>query len=930
MRHRFAVASFTAALCVSNALAGDPCLDWSSGFDALDLTRGISGNEREGHCFEVAAFDDGNGPALYCAGRFTRAGAASAVGIARWSGTDWQALGSGLDLPSPNDQGYGLALTVFDDGTGPALFVAGGFPTAGGVTVSNIAKWDGAAWSALGSGVNSWVSSLVVFDDGNGAALYAAGAFDIAGGVSARGIAKWDGSSWSALGTGLGTRGFLNGLGFALATFDDGSGPALYVGGYFDSAGGVPASRIARWDGTTWSALGSGVASDPVYALAAFDDGSGPALYVGGDFTTAGGSPAQNLARWDGSAWSTAGDSNGEVRALGVHGASLYAGGYFNVIGGTPASAIARWDGAAWSAVGAGVTAAQPPSAFIANVYSIASIDLGGGSELYIGGRFDYSGPAALNNVTRFDGSQWQPLGTGGGVPRAVRELAAHDDGSSFTLYAAGDFRSAGMVAANRLARWDGTSWAPLGGGVPLPSGQITDVEALAVHDFGAGAVLMSAATFTDPPFRFGAVVAQWDGASWSQLGAAFNHSVRELVVYDDGSGAKLYAAGLFANDGLNHVARWSGSTWEPLGSGTDGSVLSMTVFDDGSGPALVVGGEFLLAGGVAVSGVARFDGAQWSALGSGISGQPVHHLAVFDAGSGAQLYGVVNGGLGSVSTVARWNGVSWSVVGTTASSQSINALEVFGDGTLDRAALYVGGTFTTIGGVAASRLARYDGTSWSEFGGGADDVVYALCAGNDHADAAPDLFVGGRFGSVGTAVSSCIAQWRGCEGPGEPFCFGDGSLATSCPCAAPDSVTIPSGAPFAGCASVTNAHGASFAAAGATNPDTVEFVVSGAAPTSFGMFFKGTADIPAGLAIADGVRCVGGSFVRFGAQSAVSGVARYPNPPLGFTLPISTVGSTPPGSGLTGYYQYVYRSALPGFCNAGTLNFTNAYRQQW
>src|SRR5215212_2614337 len=45
----------------------------------------------------------------------------------------------------------------------------------------------------------------------------------------------------------------------AMIVFDDGSGPALYAGGAFTAAGGTNASRVARWDGTSWSALGSGI-----------------------------------------------------------------------------------------------------------------------------------------------------------------------------------------------------------------------------------------------------------------------------------------------------------------------------------------------------------------------------------------------------------------------------------------------------------------------------------------------------------------------------------------------------------------------------------------------------------------------------------------------------------------------------------------------
>src|SRR5262245_42638031 len=93
----------------------------------------------------------------------------------------------------------------------------------------------------------------------------------------------------------------------AFAEFDDGSGPALYVGGSFTSAGRVVANRIAKWDGERWSALGSGMnpgyANRTVSALAVFDDGSGPALFAGGQFTTAGGVAANHIAKWDGSSW---------------------------------------------------------------------------------------------------------------------------------------------------------------------------------------------------------------------------------------------------------------------------------------------------------------------------------------------------------------------------------------------------------------------------------------------------------------------------------------------------------------------------------------------------------------------------------------------------------------------------------------------------
>jgi hypothetical protein len=142
---------------------------------------------------------------------------------------------------------------------------------------------DGCSWQP-GFNVDdldNWVAAFAVFDDGTGEALYAGGFIGYAGGVLVSGIAKWDGTSWSAL-SGPFATGVGSGLGvYSLAVFDDGTGPALYAGGDFTTAGGVTVNNIARWDGSSWSALsgpsGTGI-DDTVYALAVHDDGTGPAL----------------------------------------------------------------------------------------------------------------------------------------------------------------------------------------------------------------------------------------------------------------------------------------------------------------------------------------------------------------------------------------------------------------------------------------------------------------------------------------------------------------------------------------------------------------------------------------------------------------------------------------------------------------------------
>src|SRR5688572_12890482 len=183
------------------------------------------------------------------------------------------------------------AFAEFDDGSGSAVFVGGDFSSVGGrsgrpfVSANNVARWDGSDWSPLGNGLDGpepaavWVHALEVFDDGSGPALYAGGNFTRSGSTTVNRIASWNGSTWSPLGSGM--DGEDQCYVEALAVFDDGSGPALHAGGRFSSAGGVPARNIARWDGASWTPLGSGT-SARVFALAVLDDGSGPALYAGG------------------------------------------------------------------------------------------------------------------------------------------------------------------------------------------------------------------------------------------------------------------------------------------------------------------------------------------------------------------------------------------------------------------------------------------------------------------------------------------------------------------------------------------------------------------------------------------------------------------------------------------------------------------------
>ncbi|MBI4717282.1 MAG: hypothetical protein HY763_05720 [Planctomycetes bacterium] len=740
------------------ASAGGQCGEWASGFHVP----GVSGAVRA-----AAVYDDGSGPALYVGGTFNTAGPVVARNLARWNGTSWSSLGGGLDSAGASVN----ALAVFDDGSGPALYVGGAFTSAGGSPVSHLAKWNGSVWSDVGGGTNQPVLALAVYDDGGGAALYAGGTFTSAGGVSASRVARWDGSTWTAIGSGLSNAGGVSARAFAV--FDSGSGAELYVGGSFNNAGGTTVSNLARWDGGAWFDVGGG-ANNVVYSLTVFDHGTGPMLYAGGAFGTAGGVTSAGVARWDGAAWSALGSGLGggsvRVDALGVSNvggtAALLVGGQFNTAGGVAAANFARWDGSNWLA----------PAGGFANRYlnAFAQFDDGGGAELFVGGSFGVADNVVASSIARWDGASWSALGGGNGL-FGVDDLGVFDLGGGPALYVGGSFPAAGGTIANNIARWTGSGWAALSGGVTDFGGVGGGVSAIEAFDDGSGMSLFVGGSFNMAGGAGGFFnIARWNGTSWSAVGGGSPLGpVSAIEVFDDGGGAALYAAGSFSLGNPFEVARWDGMAWTTVGGAADSAIHALGVFNDGGGPALYAGGDFTSIGGVSADFIAKWNGVSWSPVGTGTNGF-VAALTVFDDGGGPDLY--VGGGFstaGGVAAVdiARWDGVSWSAVGSGTDGAGIQSLAVFTDSC--GSALYAGGQFLAMDGVSAARIARWDGASWSALDGPGSgvngNVVTAL--GAYTLGGFPALFVGGDQTIADATPSAGLSVWRqlDCNANGVP-----------------------------------------------------------------------------------------------------------------------------------------------------------------
>jgi hypothetical protein len=319
------------------------------------------------------------------------------------------------------------------------VYAGGIFTAAGGNLANYIAKWDGANWSALIdattsiNGCNSSVETIAIDSANN---VYAGGYFTAAGGNLANYIAKWDGANWSAL---IDATTGINGLNGSLSAVAIDSANNVYAGGNFTAAGGNPANKIAKWDGANWSALTSGCNAS-VWSIA-IDSANN--VYVGGNFTAAGGNPANKIAKWDGANWSalTSG-CNSDVRAIAIDSANnVYVGGNFTAAGGNSANYIAKWDGANWSALTSGCNS---------NVWSIA---IDSANNVYAGGYFTAAGGNSANYIAKWDGANWSALiDATTSINGLNGTLGAVAIDSANNVYAGGGFPTAGGNPANNIA----------------------------------------------------------------------------------------------------------------------------------------------------------------------------------------------------------------------------------------------------------------------------------------------------------------------------------------------------------------------------------------------------------------------------------------------------------------------------------------------
>jgi len=639
-----------------------------------------------------------SGDTIYIGGRFDRVGPRTGPGVeVALDGSENPGMPeiSGAGPTSLFGAG-GSVSAVAPDGSG-GWFVGGLFTNVGGVPRTNLAhiRADGSVDPSFAPYVNDAVRSLAV----SGATVYLAGSFTSIGGQARNRIAALDAADGSVKAFNPDANAPVE----ALAVSSDGA--TVYAGGRFTVIGGLPRVAIAALNASDGratltfnpTATNSGGGVGVVTALAI----SGSTLYVGGTFNTIGGLPRNNIAALslglplDGVAVPSFDPSPsrgtcapcGSVAALAVSGATVYAGGLFDTIGGQPRRYLAGL-----SATDGRATPFDPsPNS---NIFALAA----SGSTIYAAGGFKSTdGSPSIGGKARSYVAALDADGTATGFDPDPNGLVAAIGVSGSAVYLGGYFSSLGGVVRHSIAALracDGTvtGFDPNAGGIS--AGFIPIVHALAVSGstvyaggyfgsidgepraslaaldaedgsatdwnpspaYGTNPAVIQAIAVGDSTVYVAGVLTSIGGESRSNIGAvdagdgaatAWDPSANSVVSALEVSEDVVYAGGHFTTIGgqtRNKIAALrisdgTATSWDPDLTPT-GNVGALAV----AGSTVYAGGGFESVGGVPRKNIAGIDAADGTPTafdpqaadpntGGGVSALAVHDSTVYAAG---------------------------------------------------------------------------------------------------------------------------------------------------------------------------------------------------------------------------------------------------------------------------------------------------------
>lgn len=331
--------------------------------------------------------------------------------------------------------------------------------------------------------------------------------------------------------------------------------------------------------------------------------------------------------------------------------------------------------------------------------------------------------------------------------PNAVLVMYA----DSNYVYAAGAYNEIGGRHMQGIARWNGVQWDSMGLGIDGLAGYATGNSypsntwsIITYHSkLYVGGEFLSLGNINTPG------LGTWDGIKWDSLPVQSHVGGYCMAVINN----KLYMGGPFttvAGFSCIGIACWNDTNWSSLNFPNFSFFNGIDAICEYSG-SIYVGGYFGNAAD-SVSNIMRYDSVGWHSVpGKGIYGSPsaVSSMVVYNG----ELYVAgyffqSNGNIGN--DIQRWNGTSWSDVGGGMPSGEISNLIIY------NGKLYALGGFNIAGGVPANNIAEWDGTKWCGLGDTFNNAMGTSCIYKD------TLYVGGGFGTIDNDSISYIAKWIG------------------------------------------------------------------------------------------------------------------------------------------------------------------------
>jgi hypothetical protein len=512
--------------------------------------------------------------------------------------------------------------------------------------------------------------------------------------------------------------------------------PDGYVaGGHFSHVPGVNESYLAYYDGLNWVGLQAhlnGAVRDMI-----FDPEH---LYVCGEFTMLGGTPAQHVAVYTELGWAPMGAGVPNAGSnLAYYGGDVFCDGY-------------RWNGSSWEDV----------FAYYGTVNSLFVFD----GQLLAGGTFYVSGELDLTYLLAWDGAHISDPYVGlTGPPTALAEY----EGS--LLAQVGDYDPE-LTTPYPLAAWTGTHWEEVGN-FPVTDTYYQQTDLLVIGQ----------EMFVSAIDGYFSTVMYWDGQGWTEIMRSLLGNVKDLSIY---MGDVLISGGFKAGENLptRNIALWQSSSgigpaYVNDGLGADGLVFDLSVGQAG----LLAGGDFRQLGGVATASVAFQNGGGWQDTYSAPqltaaeavgwhSGRAVcsgYHMSdimdimfLYDDGGmwrqpvpyvgDMYLYDKllsIGGDLIGSSIYSGLSGIlpeiSFSDLGAV--SGAVKDITIFQD------ILIAVGDFTAIDGVPASGVAAFDGMNWSAVFPDLSGVACAAMEWNDQLLLLGDFVLPGGGSHLGVVL---------------------------------------------------------------------------------------------------------------------------------------------------------------------------------